>query len=169
MTMEPQSTSTSDRIVVGVDGSPASLQGLEWALRYASLSHSIVDVVAAWDWHVNVSLAPIAPDFAPEISAEQMLDSLIQQKRAEHPDLQIDGSVVQGNPASVLEDASKGAALLVIATRGHGELVGLLLDSVSEHCVTHAGCPVLVYRGVPAGSRSGTTTVSEPVSAGPTP
>ncbi len=89
----------------------------------------------------------MAPDFAPEISAEQMLDCLIRKKRAEHPDLQIDGRVVQGNTASVLEDASMEAALLVIATRGHGKLVGLLLDSVSEHCVTHARCPVLVYRG----------------------
>ncbi len=166
MTTENQSTSTSGRVVVGVDGSSASLQGLEWALRYASLSRSDVDVVAAWDWHVNVSLAPIAPDFAPEISAEQMLDCLIQQKRAEHPDLQIDGRVVQGNAGSVLEDASKGAALLVIATRGHGELVGLLLDSVSEHCVTHARCPVLVYRGDSVDAASGATTTCERVSEG---
>ncbi len=162
MTTETQSTLPSDRVVVGVDRSPASLQGLEWALRYASLSHSNVEIVAAWDWHVNFSLAPIAPDFGPEISAEHMLDCLIQQKRAEHPDLQIDGRVVQGNTASVLEEASKGAALLVIATRGHGELVGLLLDSVSEHCVTHARCPVLVYRG------ESVSSTSEPVSAGAT-
>jgi nucleotide-binding universal stress UspA family protein len=169
MTTENQSTSTSDRVVVGVDGSPASLAGLEWALRYASLSQSNVDVVAVWDWHVPMSLVPIAPDFAPEISAEQMLDCLIRQKRAEHPDLQIHGRVVQGNAGSVLEDASKGAALLVIATRGHGELVGLLLDSVSEHCVTHAQCPVLVYRSESASSTSGATTTSEPVPAGATP
>ncbi len=169
MTRETQSTSTSDRVVVGVDGSPASLEGLEWALRYASLNKSDVEVVAAWNWHVNVSLAPIAPDFTPEINREQMLDCLIQQKRAEHPDLHIDGRVVQGNAASVLEDASKGAALLVIATRGHGKLVGFLLDSVSEHCVTHARCPVLVYRGESASTMSGETTTSELVSGGPTP
>ena len=46
----------------------------------------------------------------------------------------------------MLESASVGAALLVVARRGHGELVGLLLGSVSEHCMTHAHCPVLVYR-----------------------
>ncbi len=158
---------TSDRIVVGVDDSPASLAGLEWALRYASLSQSNVDVVAVWDWHVPLSLAPIAPGFGPEIRAEQMLDRVIRQKRAEHPDLQIQGRVVQGNAGSVLEDASKGAALLVIATRGHGELVGLLLDSVSEHLVTHARCPVLVYRGESASSMSGENSTSELVSGGP--
>ena len=160
MTTENQWTSTSDRVVVGVDGSHASLEALEWALRYASLNHSNVDVVAAWDWHVNVSLAPIAPGFAPERSAARMLDCVIRRKRAEHPDLRIYGRVVQGKAASVLEDASKGAALLVIATRGHGEFIGLLLDSVGEHCVTHARCPVLVYRNEPVRS------TSEPVSAG---
>ena len=53
---------------------------------------------------------------------------------------------MQGDPANVLESASHGAALLVVAQRGHGQLVGLLLGSVSEHCVAHAHCPVLVFR-----------------------
>ena len=32
------------------------------------------------DWPVNVSLAPIAPDFAEAMSAEQMLDAVIRQR-----------------------------------------------------------------------------------------
>ena len=44
-------------------------------------------------------------------------------------------------------DASKGADLLVIGSRGHGEFVGMLLGSVSEFCTTNAdNCPVLVHR-----------------------
>ncbi len=46
--------------------------------------------------------------------------------------------VVQGDPAKMLESVSDGAALLVVAQRGHGEVVGMLLGSVSEHCVAHA-------------------------------
>jgi nucleotide-binding universal stress UspA family protein len=46
-----------------------------------------------------------------------------------------------------LVDASRGADLLVIGSRGHGELVSFLLGSVSEHCITHAHSPVLVVRG----------------------
>jgi nucleotide-binding universal stress UspA family protein len=132
--------------VVGIDGSPASLEALEWAIRFTVATTLALEVVAAWDWPISLSLAPIAPNFAPEMSAEQMLDRMILQKRAEHPDLLIEGRVVQGDAAAVLEDASKGAALLVVSTRGHGEIVGLLLGSVSEHCVTHAHCPVVVYR-----------------------
>ena len=36
--------------------------------------------------------------------------------------------------------------LLVVGSRGHGTVVGMLLGSVSQHCVQHAGCPVVVVR-----------------------
>ena len=57
-----------------------------------------------------------------------MLDHPIESERTDHPNLAIDGRVVQGDPANVLESASLGAALFVVAQ--HGELVGLLLGSV---------------------------------------
>jgi nucleotide-binding universal stress UspA family protein len=146
-TSEPTPTHTPPRIVVGVDGSAASLQALQWALDYGSATHSQIDVIAAWGRPTSQARSGPSPsDFDSNMSAEQMLDRLIERKRADHPDLVIDGRVLQGDPTSVLESASRGAALLVVAQRGHGELVGLLLGSVSEHCVTHAHCPVLVFR-----------------------
>ena len=55
--------------------------------------------------------------------------------------------VVEGNPAQVLIDASDGADLLVVGSRGHGGFTEALLGSVSQHCVHHAHCPVVVIRG----------------------
>lgn len=61
------------------------------------------------------------------------------------------GPVLEGGPrAPVLLQEADDADLLVVASRGHGEFSGMLLGSVSEHCVTHATCPVVVMRTKPA-------------------
>jgi nucleotide-binding universal stress UspA family protein len=54
--------------------------------------------------------------------------------------------IVEGHPAAELLDQSAGADLLVLGSRGHGAFAGMLLGSVSEHCLAHASCPVVVVR-----------------------
>jgi len=49
----------------------------------------------------------------------------------------------------VLVDAAQGAELLVVGNRGHGGLAEALLGSVSQYCVHHASCPVVIMRGKP--------------------
>jgi nucleotide-binding universal stress UspA family protein len=63
--------------------------------------------------------------------------------------------VVEGNAAQVLLDASDGADLLVVGSRGHGGFTEALLGSVSQHCVHHARCPVVVIRGEQHDRREG--------------
>ncbi|PRW76295.1 universal stress protein, partial [Pseudomonas fluorescens] len=49
-----------------------------------------------------------------------------------------------GPAAQALVDASVGADLLVVGSRGRGAARSALLGSVALHCVTHAACPVIV-------------------------
>ena len=138
---------TSGRIVVGIDGSSPSLDALDWAARQADLTGSSLEVVMTWMWPSSYGWAvPVPTDFDPEEDVRRSLEAALERVRARYPDLRIDPRVVSGHPAPVLVEASKGADLLVVGSRGHGEFVGMLIGSVSEYCATNAHCPVLVHR-----------------------
>jgi len=135
------------RIVVGIDGSPTSVAALEWAVRQAELTGSAVEAVTTWEWPTNYGWAfPFPPEYDPAEDAGRMLSGVLEPIRSGHPDVPVHPTVVEGHPAPVLVKASRGADLLVVGSRGHGEFAGMLIGSVSEHCVTNAHCPVLVFR-----------------------
>jgi nucleotide-binding universal stress UspA family protein len=134
-------------IVAGVDGSPASLEALAWAARQAALTGGVVLAVTTWQWPTTYGLpVPVAEGFDPAAEASRLLDEAVEETRRAHPGVDLRTSVVQGPAGVALVGASEGAELLVVGSRGHGELAGMLLGSVSERCVTHAHCPVLVVR-----------------------
>ncbi len=54
--------------------------------------------------------------------------------------------MVDGSAAWALIQASNGAALVVVGSRGHGGFAGLLLGSASQALLRHADCPVAVVR-----------------------
>ena len=60
--------------------------------------------------------------------------------------MQVDRKVIYGHPAQALIDESRNADLLVVGSKGHGGFTGMILGSVSTHCVTHASCPVTVVK-----------------------
>jgi nucleotide-binding universal stress UspA family protein len=140
-------TARFGRIVAGVDGSDSSLKALRWATQQAELTGARLDVITTWDWATSYGWAmPIPSDYDPRSNAQSLLDEAVAPLRDAHPQLDIRSTVVEGHPAPVLIEASRTADLLVVGSRGHGEFAGMLLGSVSEHCVTNAHCPVVVIR-----------------------
>lgn len=145
--MTPDEAPRGGRIVAGVDGSPSSLDALSWAARQADLTGSTLEIVMTWEWPESYGWAvPVPTDFDPEQDVRNALEGAVASVRATYPDLSIDPRVVSGHPAPILVEASKGADLLVVGSRGHGEFVGMLIGSVSEYCATNAHCPVVVHR-----------------------
>jgi nucleotide-binding universal stress UspA family protein len=143
---------TGSRIVAGVDGSPSSLSALRWAVRQAGLTGAAVEAVLAWQYPVAIGgygWAPTGLDsgFDFKENAEKVLAGAISSAVNPGGGVPVRARVVEGNPARVLLDAADGADLLVLGSRGHGGFTEALLGSVSQHCVHHAHCPVVVIRG----------------------
>ncbi|MDN6201998.1 MAG: universal stress protein, partial [Micrococcaceae bacterium] len=75
-------------------------------------------------------------------NARKMLDETVQETVG--GDAGVIQRIEHGPPAEVLVAASGSAQLLVLGTRGHGAFAGMLLGSVSQHCVAHSKCPFVV-------------------------
>ena len=135
------------RIVVGVDGSAPSQAALAWAVKQAALTGAVVDAVIAWEVPANYSfLVQVPVDINYADIAAQVVTDAIAEVSGPGEQVKIRSMPTEGSPARVLLDASKGAELLVVGFRGHGGFTEALLGSVSQHCVHHATCPVVVIR-----------------------
>jgi nucleotide-binding universal stress UspA family protein len=135
-------------IVVGVDGSPSAEAALRWALAQARRTSGRVRAIAAWEFPAYYGWATAFPYEDLGATTAKVLSGWVQEAfDGDPPDVEVLEVVVPGHPAQVLIDASAHAALLVVGSRGHGAFTGTLLGSVSQHCVQHARCPVVVVRG----------------------
>jgi nucleotide-binding universal stress UspA family protein len=147
----PAVSDESGRIVVGVDGSKASKDALAWAARQAQLTGARLQVIMTW--HVPTAAygapIPLPTDYDFISDSEHELAQVIHEVLGDHPGVDVSAVVLEGHPATRLIEASAGAELVVVGSRGHGAFTGMLLGSVSEHCVSHASCPVVVVRHSP--------------------
>jgi len=140
----------ASRIVVGVDGSQSSRAALRWAASEARLRGAALDVVYCWH-HPLETFVPawgVPPWDDLEAEARRRLDELTSAEGLSPDQPPVTNPILlQGPAAPALIATARGADLLVVGARGHGAFAGMLLGSVSQHCVTHATCPVVVVRG----------------------
>jgi nucleotide-binding universal stress UspA family protein len=146
-------------VVVGVDGSAHSVAALDWAARYAAATGATVRAVFAWHYPTAAGLPPgVTPEpvrHQTEDLERHHLDDAVAQVYPPEARAEVDAQIAYGHPAQVLIDMSKEADLLVVGGSGHSAFTGMLLGSVSIHCVTGAFCPVTVIRGGEAGADAG--------------
>ncbi|MFA1547936.1 universal stress protein [Actinomadura chokoriensis] len=140
------------RVVVGVDGSPASQAALAMAFAEAELHGTSVLAVAAREPAQVKHLPPPADEADMRKAATERLDQLMLPLQELHPGVHSEAEVVTGPPREVLLDVAEGARLLVVGSRGLGGFRGLLLGSVSHALVQHAPCPVAVVHAPPNSS-----------------
>jgi nucleotide-binding universal stress UspA family protein len=137
------------RVVVGYDGSSPARRALDWAADEAARRHVQLEVL-----HVMNPAGPAGaqppgePWPAPAYTrAETVTAEGVSLARRRRPDLRVSGTTLVGVPRTALVSAVERGDLLVVGTRGHGDLLGSVLGSVATAATVHAPCPVVVVRG----------------------
>lgn len=132
------------RIVVGLDGSDASVAALEHGLDLAKALGTSVEGVVAWFHPLVLGLYAVMEQADVEKEAREAATNAANRVFGTDWPEQFALVVREGHPAHVLVEESVNATMLVVGSRGHGGFAGLLLGSVSSACAAHAKCPVLV-------------------------
>jgi nucleotide-binding universal stress UspA family protein len=138
-------------VLVGVDGSAASLAALDWAVGEAEGRHCPLRIVHAFIWpsfpHVPLGPSPYGPpEGGLRVEADRILDRAVRRACEESPGVTVQGMVRPGWPVPVLLDEAADAGLIVVGSRGLGGFAGLLMGSVSSQVAEHARRPVVVTR-----------------------
>lgn len=138
-------------VVVGVDGSPGAERALRWAATEARHHHRPLTLVTA----------VVLPEKYRMGEAVMYYDELCADSRAEArrvladarelaeelaPEVEVREVSAEADPRDVLIELTKGAATVVVGSRGRGSMRSLLLGSTSVAVVRHAHCPVVVCR-----------------------
>lgn len=137
------------RMVVGIDGSQASAQALEWAVGRARLGGEEVQLVNAYtmtpalDFYGYAGVADQSVEWITDFS-RQLLDAAAGRVRELAPDLTCTTTSELGHPGQLLTALSDGATAVVVGRRGLGSAASALLGSVINRLTTQAQCPVVV-------------------------
>lgn len=148
-------------IVVGSDGSEQSRTAVRWAAAEARLHGVPLKILTAYTWNGPAEAFDGVAEL-PDVIAQQfdqMAAAAAAEARTCEPGIEVSGAAVIGDPISILLDAARSAAMLVVGNRGRGGFASLLLGSVSQQVVTHATCPVVIVRGGRRETPSGPITV----------
>jgi nucleotide-binding universal stress UspA family protein len=138
-------------IFVGVDGSTHSQAALDWAMREAGIRHAPLTVVtvhevaaSGWGGSLEFPADEIMREEERKAVQEAVDQTAAQLGDAAPPEITVQALI--GQPAPLLIEASTGADLLIVGSRGSGGFARLLMGSVSTQVAEHAQCPVTIIR-----------------------
>ncbi|MFC6707112.1 universal stress protein [Flexivirga alba] len=149
-------------VVVGVDLRPDGVAALDFA--FAEADRRGVGLVAVLCWQLDrLDFASGIPMPGGDVKAAHQyhqahLNKGLARLGSQYPDVKVTTRVECAPTAGALVEHSAHASLLVVGTRGHREVAGLVLGTVSQRVIRRALCPVAVVAHPPmehAGSDAG--------------
>ncbi|KAL0848351.1 hypothetical protein Bca101_021598 [Brassica carinata] len=142
------------KVMVAIDESKNSFYALEWAVEH------LKDVMSAEPETGQegglLTLVHVNPSGATGSVPELMKKAGVQSTNLFTPALELcrakmvktETMILDGDPKEMICQAVEQTHtdLLVVGSRGLGMIKRAFLGSVSDHCVQHAECPVLIVR-----------------------
>jgi nucleotide-binding universal stress UspA family protein len=134
-------------ILVGIDGSAQSMVAVSWAAQEASRRTLALRLVHAYAVPLmGVPAYGIPPELTEglRLAGQEALAGALAEITEAHPELEVSTELVNADPRPALVEASAGACLTVVGTRGGGRIPEVLLGSVALHVAAHGRSPVAV-------------------------
>lgn len=133
------------KILVAVDGSPNSHQAMTIATDLAQRYNASMCLLHAFP-HVSDLLG--TPQYEHLLEARSAIgNQLLDAVRKQLPEaLVVERQLLEGPaaPAILRVADEEGCDLIVLGSRGYGQIAGMLLGSVSSVVAQRAHCPVLI-------------------------
>lgn len=142
-----------DRILVPVDGSDGAMAALELAAELQQSTDAELLILCVYRHYslLEASMSMVRPEEPENLddSMREFASTVVEKAKAlaaERGARQVRGFVKSGPPARTIVGfgKEKGADLIVLGSRGLGDVEGFLLGSVSHKVTSLAECPVLV-------------------------
>ncbi|KAJ0817795.1 putative universal stress protein A family [Helianthus annuus] len=155
---------TAMKIWIAVDESEGSFYALEWALQHLFLHHDATDNKSVTVVHVQPPFQPtytalsVGPVLFSTSGARESVEKAEEESAAkvlaraselcDQHKIKAECLVLKGKPKEILVEAVEqmNIDLLVVGSRGLGQIKRAVLGSISDYCAHHANCPVLIVR-----------------------
>ncbi|CAO2831410.1 unnamed protein product [Amaranthus hypochondriacus] len=147
-----------NKVMIAIDGSDSSSYALKWALQNLDdtlKSHGVIlftAISADYSGVFSGSVGSVPLDLVDSMESDQKIfaASLLAKAKdacAKHG-IEAETVSLTGSPKAVICEAVQKfhCQLLVMGSRCQGRIKRAVLGSVSDYCVHHAKCPVLVVR-----------------------
>ena len=151
-------------LVVGYDGSARADLAVDWAAAEAQRRECALTVLSVTNhgfWQGDSPYAADLVDVLQSVAREQAAQGAERARRIA-PGLEVIPKTVIDGVAYALIQASRQAALIVVGSRGHGELLGSALGSVAFTVSAHAHSPVVALMHEGAASRVSMAVIRAP-------
>lgn len=147
-----------NRILVPIDGSPASLKSAEYAADFlrrncaekVTLLHVALnpqETIHLEGFYIHPDLPHLQDELIKKV--EEVANQILDQARTRfEPDMNVDTIIQYGPPAETICDMAQSGHydLIIIGNRGLNKLQRLLLGSISGKVTSLSRCPVLVIK-----------------------